>query len=221
MPAEVRVPQMGESVTEATILRWLKQVGDTVAAGESLAELETDKVNVEVPADSSGVIQSLAHAEGDTVAVGDVLAVIGDSAAPAVSTPAAPTPTEAAAPAVTANGSNGASAPAASPLARTLAEEAKIDLAQVKGTGPAGRITKDDVTGYLGQTSQTAPAQAAERQTERAAEYGTTAPPPSVAPASVPAPPKSAPAAPTSTAGGRPEERVKSSRSSQGRNIVS
>ena len=80
MPAEIRVPQMGESVTEATILRYMKAVGDTVASGEAIAELETDKVNVEVPADSAGVIQSFAHAEGDTVAVGDVLAVIGDAA---------------------------------------------------------------------------------------------------------------------------------------------
>ena len=70
MPNEVRVPQMGESVTEATILRWLKQVGETVSAGDPIAELETDKVNVEVPADSAGVIQSFAHAEGDTGAGG-------------------------------------------------------------------------------------------------------------------------------------------------------
>ena len=126
MPAEIRVPQMGESVTEATILRWLKAVGDPVAAGEAVAELETDKVNVEVPADSAGVIQSFAHAEGDTVAVGDVLVVLGDSAAPAVPAPApaaeapaaeAPAPRPADAP-----------APAASPLARTLAEEAKLGL---------------------------------------------------------------------------------------------
>ena len=206
MPAEIRVPQMGESVTEATILRWLKKEGDSVAAGEGIAELETDKVNVEVPADNAGIIQSFAYAEGDTVAVGDVLAVIGDAAAPAaVQTPAAEAPAPAAR-----NGDG--PAPAASPLARTLAEEAKIDLSQVKGTGTAGRIMKDDVTGYLGQSSgQTAPAQAAERQEERAAEYGTSLPKPAAAPpASVPAPPKPAPApsAPTSTAAGRPEERL-------------
>ena len=212
MPAEIRVPQMGESVTEATILRWLKKEGDTVAAGEGIAELETDKVNVEVPADSAGVIQSFAHAEGDTVAVGDVLAVIGDAAAPAatVQAPAAAT----AAPA--SNGQNGASAPAASPLAQALAEEAKLDLSQVRGTGPGGRITKDDVTSHLGQSSQTAPAQAAERQEERAAEYGTSLPKPAAAPpASVPAPPKPAPAAPASTANGRLEERIRMTRRRQ------
>jgi len=210
MPAEIRVPQMGESVTEATILRWLKKEGDSVTSGEAIAELETDKVNVEVPADNAGIIQRFAHAEGDTVAVGDVLAVIGDAAAPAaVQAPAAEAP-----PAPNNGGAmqNGASIPAASPLARTLAEEAKIDLSQVKGTGTAGRIMKDDVTGYLGQgSSQTAPAQATERQEERAAEYGTPLPKPAAAPpASVPAPPKAAPApsAPTSTASGRPEERI-------------
>jgi 2-oxoglutarate dehydrogenase E2 component (dihydrolipoamide succinyltransferase) len=80
MPAEIRVPQMGESVTEATILRWLKKEGDVVAAGDPVAELETDKVNIEVPAEAAGVIQSLAHAEGDTVAVGDVLVIMGEAA---------------------------------------------------------------------------------------------------------------------------------------------
>ena len=208
MPAEIRVPQMGESVTEATILRWLKKEGDTVAAGEAIAELETDKVNVEVPADSAGIIQSFAHAEGDTVAVGDVLVVMGDSAAPAV-------PVSAPATEVPAARNGDAPAPAASPLARTLAEEAKLDLSQVKGTGPAGRITKDDVTSFLGQTSQTAPAQAAERQEERAAEYGTSLPAPTPAlPASVPPPPKPAPT-PTSTASGRPEKRSRMTRRRQ------
>ena len=195
MPAEIRVPQMGESVTEATILRWLKKEGERIEAGEAIAELETDKVNVEVPADSAGVIQSFAHAEGDTVAVGDVLAVIGDSSAPAAVGAPLAAPAAVSAPAETPAARNGdAPAPAASPLARTLAEEAKLDLSQVKGTGPAGRITKDDVTSHLGQSSQTAPAQAAERQEERAAEYGTPLPAPTPAPpASVPAPPKPAP----------------------------
>ncbi len=74
MPVEIRVPQMGESVTEATILRWLKKEGDAVAAGEPIAELETDKVNVEVPAETGGVLQKIiARREGDTVAVGDIL----------------------------------------------------------------------------------------------------------------------------------------------------
>ncbi len=217
MPAEIRVPQMGESVTEATILRWLKKEGESVVAGEAIAELETDKVNVEVPADKAGVIQSFAHAEGDTVAIGDVLAIIGDSAA--AEAPAAAAPAAIQAPVEVSAARNGdAPAPAASPLARTLAEEAKLDLSQVKGTGPAGRITKDDVTSHLGQgSSQTAPAQAAERQEERAAEYGTSLPAPTLIPASVPAPPKPAPApaAPTSSANGRPEKRSRMTRRRQ------
>ncbi len=145
MPVEIRVPQMGESVTEATILRWLKKEGETVAAGDPVAELETDKVNVEVPADSAGVIQSFAHAEGDTVAVGDVLAIVGDAAsiqaapvpiaaAPESATPeaAAPAPPAGAAPPPPARNGEGAPVPTASPLARTLAEDNKIDLSLVK-----------------------------------------------------------------------------------------
>ena len=163
MPVEIRVPQMGESVTEATILRWLKKEGETVAAGDPVAELETDKVNVEVPADSAGVIQSFAHAEGDTVAVGDVLAIVGDAVGVAAP-PAHPNKTpnaggaevEAAPPPLARNG-DGAPAPAASPLARTLAEDNKIDLSLVKGTGPVGRIVKDDVANYL-ERSNDAPA---------------------------------------------------------------
>ena len=76
MLAEVRVPQMGESVVEATITRWLKKEGETVDAGEAIVELETDKVNVEVPADQAGVLQSIAEPEGATVNVGALLATV-------------------------------------------------------------------------------------------------------------------------------------------------
>jgi len=221
MPNEVRVPQMGESVTEATILRWLKKVGETVSAGDPIAELETDKVNVEVPADSAGVIQSFAHAEGDTVAVGDVLAVVSAEAA----APAAAAPVPAAAPAVTAAptaSQNGEAAPAASPLARALADEAGVNLALVKGTGPAGRIAKDDVANYIEHTAdapqtanvlaaQTVAAQVSERRNESAAEYGT---PPARPVTPTPAPAKAAPA-PQSSANGRSEERTKMSRRRQ------
>ena len=189
---------MGESVTEATILRWLKKEGDTVAAGDPVAELETDKVNVEVPADTAGVIQSFAHAEGDTVAVGDVLAVMGDAcavpAAPAapVAAPAAPVAAPAVKAAPSAPARNGDSAPAASPLARTLAEDNKIDLSLVKGTGPVGRIVKDDVANYL-ERSNDAPAVANVLAAEAAK-------PLSLPPAPAPQP--------ASTSSGRPEERI-------------
>ncbi len=224
MPVEIRVPQMGESVTEATILRWLKKEGDTVAAGEAVAELETDKVNVEVPADTGGVIQTLPHAEGDTVAVGDVLAVLGDASPVAAS---APTETPAL-PTASRNG-EGAASPPVSPLARTLAEEAKVDLSLVKGSGSAGRITKDDVANFIEHTSdapetantlaaQTAGAQSAERSNERAAEYDT--PPANLSP--VKGGEKNL-SAPTSLTGkgagglgsGRPEERIKMTRRRQ------
>jgi 2-oxoglutarate dehydrogenase E2 component (dihydrolipoamide succinyltransferase) len=206
MPVEIRVPQMGESVTEATILRWLKKEGEMVAAGDPIAELETDKVNVEVPADSAGVIQSFVHAEGDTVAVGDVLAIIGDAAEAAPA--AAPVPAEA------------APIPAASPLARTLAEDGKVDLGLVKGTGPAGRITKDDVANYIEHSNDApatataltaATAQAAERANERAAEYDTP-------PAKPAAPVKPAPlpdALPPRVSSGRLEERSRMTRRRQ------
>ncbi len=225
MPNEVRVPQMGESVTEATILRWLKKVGETVSAGDPIAELETDKVNVEVPADSAGVIQSFAHAEGDTVAVGDVLAVVStEAAAPAAEAPAAEAP---AAPVVTAAppaSQNGEAAPAASPLARALAEEAGVNLALVKGTGPAGRIAKDDVANFIERSAdapqtanvlaaQTVAAQASERRNESAAEYGT---PPARPVTPTPPPVKAAPAsAPQTSASGRSEERTRMSRRRQ------
>ena len=79
MPVDIRVPSLGESIVEATIGRWLKHEGDTVNQGEALVELETDKVNMEVGADQSGVLQKIVKQEGDTVAVGEVLGVIGES----------------------------------------------------------------------------------------------------------------------------------------------
>lgn len=197
MSVEIRVPQMGESVTEATILRWMKKVGETVAAGEAVAELETDKVNVEVPADADGIIQSFAHAEGDTVAVGDILAVVGDAAGVAATPePAAvPPPAAPAAPAPARNG-EGVATPAASPLARTLAEDNKIDLNLVKGTGPVGRITKDDVANYLERSSDApAVANVLAAQTAQA--------------------PQAPPTPPPSTASGRPEERIRMTRRRQ------
>ncbi len=81
MPSELRVPTLGESVVDATVGAWLKQEGDTVVQGEPLVELETDKVNVEVPAEQAGILTRIAKQVGDTVAIGDVLAVIDDAAA--------------------------------------------------------------------------------------------------------------------------------------------
>jgi len=184
MPAEIRVPQMGESVTEATILRWLKKEGDTVAAGDPVAELETDKVNVEVPADAAGVIQSLVHAEGDTVAVGDVLVIMA-GAAGAAPDPAGSTAVPVPAVVGTAERNGGAAptpstaAPSASPLARTVAEDNQVDLSLVKGSGPAGRIVKDDVANFIERSSDapaTATVLAAQTQAAERAAPPPTAP---------------------------------------------
>src|SRR5882757_5352134 len=105
---EIRVPTLGESVTEATIGRWFKRAGDAVAVDEPLVELETDKVTIEVPAPSAGVLGEIAAKDGETVAVGALLGQINDGAAGAKPAAAAPAPAKAAAPAAPA-----AAAPAA------------------------------------------------------------------------------------------------------------
>jgi 2-oxoglutarate dehydrogenase E2 component (dihydrolipoamide succinyltransferase) len=137
MPVEVRVPVLGESVVEATVGAWLKQQGEAVEAGESLVQLETEKVNVDVAADQSGVLGSITAREGDTVHPGDVLATIDEAA----QRDAPPAP--AAAPARAQQ--EEAERPHASPVARRMAEEHGLDLASVEGTGTGGRVTREDV----------------------------------------------------------------------------
>src|SRR6476660_533083 len=88
MPVEIRVPQLGESVVEATVGAWLKREGEQVAAGEPLVQLETEKVNVEVAAERAGTLEQIARKEGDTVAPGDVLATLGDASAAPPAQPA-------------------------------------------------------------------------------------------------------------------------------------
>ncbi|HSH83406.1 MAG TPA: biotin/lipoyl-containing protein, partial [Herpetosiphonaceae bacterium] len=83
MPVEIRVPALGESVVDATISKWLKAEGESVTAGEALVELETDKVNVDVPADQAGVLARIVRAEGDTVGVGETIAIIDENGASA------------------------------------------------------------------------------------------------------------------------------------------
>src|SRR5579883_3340132 len=168
MPVEIRVPAMGESVTEAVVGQWLKKPGEAVGADEVVVTLETDKVAVDVPAEQAGVLASIQQQEGATVHVGDVPAILDTSAEPvavadAQSAPAvaaAPPPAQGA-PAATIAG-NGASAarstPPATPVAQRLAAEKAIDLAQVAGTGPRGRVTRDDVAAYIGSAAP--PAQA-------------------------------------------------------------
>src|SRR6516165_69380 len=149
---EIRVPTLGESVTEATIGRWFKKAGDPVAVDEPLVVLETDKVTIEVPAPSAGVLGEIAAKDGDTVAVGALLGMINDGAGaaaakPAAAAPAAKTaapPPVAAAPAPAAPKIAPADAPLA-PSVRKLSAESGIDASTVPGSGKDGRVTKGDM----------------------------------------------------------------------------
>jgi 2-oxoglutarate dehydrogenase E2 component (dihydrolipoamide succinyltransferase) len=194
--AEIRLPQLGETVTEGTITRWFKKIGDTVAADEPLFEVSTDKVDTEVPSPIAGVLTEIRVAEGDTVAVGTVIAVVGDAsssgsspsspasepetrtsakvsepepapaaepvaqAAPAAAAPAptAPAPAQVApAPAATVPSAPVANVSAASsgasvvlsPVVRKLIAENGLDASRIQGTGPGGRITRDDVVAAI------------------------------------------------------------------------
>jgi 2-oxoglutarate dehydrogenase E2 component (dihydrolipoamide succinyltransferase) len=160
---EIRVPALGESIVEATVGRWLKRQGDQVTAGEALVELETDKVNLEVMAESDGVLGAIAKQEGENVGIGDVLGTIEASDASATSRPAAaPTPPAAARPAeAPADGRPAAPAseqggpqdsgdkPAATPVAQRIAAEQGVDIGRIAGSGPGGRVTKEDVVAQL------------------------------------------------------------------------
>ncbi len=151
MSIEVKVPVLGESVSEATVGQWLKQPGEAVALDEPIASLETDKVAVEVPSPVAGIMGAHIAAEGDTVAVGALLGLIETSG---VATSPAPAPTAAAAPAAAAATDDAA---ALSPAVRRAVLEHGIDPATVKGTGKDGRLTKEDVLAAA-QAKQAAPA---------------------------------------------------------------
>src|SRR6266513_348956 len=151
---EIRVPTLGESVTEATIGRWFKKAGDAVAVDEPLVELETDKVTIEVPAPSAGTLGDIVAKDGETVAVGALLGQINDGAAGAAAKPAAapakaaapPPPPSAAAPAAAAP--KAPPPPTDAPLApsvRKIATETGTDPSKVEGTGKDGRVTKGDM----------------------------------------------------------------------------
>jgi 2-oxoglutarate dehydrogenase E2 component (dihydrolipoamide succinyltransferase) len=151
--AEIKVPTLGESVTEATVSKWLKRPGDAISIDDALVELETDKVTLEVNAQAAGVLGDVAVAEGDTVNVGALLGTITEGATaapkPAAKAPqpvaAAPAPAPAASPAA-GNAVGAADALAASgPAARKLVEDNKLDAAAIPATGKDGRLTKGDV----------------------------------------------------------------------------
>jgi 2-oxoglutarate dehydrogenase E2 component (dihydrolipoamide succinyltransferase) len=198
--AEITLPQLGETVTEGTITKWFKKVGDSVALDEPLFEVSTDKVDTEVPSPIAGVLTEIRVAEGDTVPVGTVIAVVGDAsaAASASSAPAAsaavvastlassnvsaPPPPSASAPAAAAmapaapastlassNVSAASPAPAVtaagtstvlSPVVRKLIAENNLNAAAITGTGPGGRITRDDVLAAISRGGATTAAPA-------------------------------------------------------------
>ncbi|MCB2066227.1 MAG: 2-oxoglutarate dehydrogenase complex dihydrolipoyllysine-residue succinyltransferase [Erythrobacter sp.] len=193
MATEVKVPTLGESVTEATVGEWLKQPGEAVAQDEPIASLETDKVAVEVPSPVAGILSEHKAAVGDTVQVGALIAVVQEgasagAAAPAAAAKAAPAAAPAAA-APTAEADDGGST-TMSPAVRRAVLEAGVDPTTIKGTGKDGRLTKEDVLAAA-KAKDAAPAPAA------------STPAPSPAPA---------PAAKGANAGERREERVKMTR---------
>jgi 2-oxoglutarate dehydrogenase E2 component (dihydrolipoamide succinyltransferase) len=163
----IKVPPLGESIVEATVARWLKKEGEPVAAGETLVELETDKITVEVPALKGGVLTKRLRNEGDVVKVDEVLAELDDQAAGVSAQPSQPTaassgvaeraapaqvPTPATAPsqgAARAPAANSAADAKASPAARKIAAEERIDLNAVAGTGRGGLVRKPDVLEHL------------------------------------------------------------------------
>lgn len=174
--AEIKVPELAESITEGTIAQWLKQPGDTVEKGEFIVELETDKVNVEVISEEAGVVQELMAAEGDTVEVGQVIAIVGEgSGEAAASEPAeqkeeetkstgvpaetsAPATQEAVEEAPAAEEQSSSDRTIASPAARKLAREKGIDLASISPVDPMGRVRVQDVEAHSSKPAESAPA---------------------------------------------------------------
>ena len=212
MAAQVVVPQLGESVVEARVARWLKKEGESVAVGDALVELETEKIDLEVNADQAGVLGKILRQEGEDVKVGEPLASIeagaGAASTPAAVAPAAPAPAagssvdapagatpappEAITPAVAAAPAGTADGPRATPAARKAAEVHQVDMKQVQGSGDAGRVMRRDV--------------------EAAATQSTPAAAPAVPAASKPAPAPPQPTRPAVAPGSRSEERVRMSK---------
>ena len=178
MPTDVVMPQMGESIFEGTITKWLKKPGDKVQRDEPLFEISTDKVDAEIPAPASGILQEIKVSEGSTVQVNTVVGVIGDASGASATAPAkaAPPAPPAAAPASAKKETLAppptASAPdeeedsdvRSSPLVRKLAREHNVDLAKVSGTGTGGRVTKQDVLDFVERRTTAPVAPPAPRQ---------------------------------------------------------
>jgi len=252
MATDVVMPQMGESIAEGTIVRWIKKVGDKVDRDEPLFEISTDKVDAEIPSPAAGVVSEIRVNEGETVPVNTVVALIGEGAAKPTAAPAKPAPeppkaqpqadgspaAAAAAPATPAPRAATPAGPAkeappphyhdrddhvsppppaqpaegrslravpapshsveetirerSSPLVRKIAKEHKVDISQIHGTGIAGRVTKDDILGFLAEQEGREGQAGQARQVGQVGRVGTSAP---VQAAPVPAAPKFTPGA--------------------------
>jgi pyruvate dehydrogenase E2 component (dihydrolipoamide acetyltransferase) len=211
MPTDIIMPQMGESIVEGTITKWLKKPGDKVQRDEPLFEISTDKVDAEIPAPASGVLREIKVSEGTTVGVNTVVGTIATdgegAAAPSKPAPAAPEKKEekkqekreaAPAPAASAAETESTQAPASdstleeearsSPLVRKIAREHGISLSQISGTGLGGRITKQDILAFIerGESAAPAPSQPAPIPAQPAQTAVTPAPSRPAAPASYP-----------------------------------
>ena len=175
--SDVVMPQMGESIAEGTIVRWIKKVGERVDRDEPLFEISTDKVDAEIQSPAAGVLVEIRAKEGETVPVNSVVAVIGEAGAAVAAVPVkadvpvqAPAPTPAPKPAPAApvplpppahavappaeaadQGAPDGQRQKSSPLVRKIAQEHNLELGRVPGTGLGGRVTKDDILGYLGK----------------------------------------------------------------------
>jgi len=192
---DVVMPQMGESIFEGTITKWLKKVGDTVARDEPLFEISTDKVDAEIPSPTAGTLTEIKVGEGATVQINTVVAIIGGSAtaAPAPAAPAptpkpeAPQPVPSASPVAPEVEEVSAEGVRSSPLVRKIAKENNLDLSKVKGTGSGGRITKEDALAAIANRGIVASAPApAPAPTPAPAAAAAKLPAPAPAPSIVP-----------------------------------
>jgi 2-oxoglutarate dehydrogenase E2 component (dihydrolipoamide succinyltransferase) len=153
MAIDIKVPELGESVVEATIVRWFKAEGDPVKIGEALVELETEKANFEVAAEKQGILSRILKKDGEDVEVGEVLGSIEEGkagdAAPAREAGKAPEP----APEPVKEAPRQETEERVTPVAKRVAEENNVDLSRVQGTGPSGRVTKEDVEAHMAKES--------------------------------------------------------------------
>ena len=190
MSTEVVMPQMGESIAEGTITKWLKKIGEHVDRDEPLFEISTDKVDAEIPSPAAGTLTEVRFKEGDTVEVNTVVAVLDgnqSSSAPSVSEPAAapeppPPPPPAPEPAPVETKPEPTVADLrrtkSSPLVRKIAQEHNVDISQLEGTGMSGRVTKNDILSYIESSATAPPAQPAPASAPAPAAPEVVAPPP-------------------------------------------